>query len=575
VRGTEPAPLQRSLEQLSTLAAIRGDRAQAARWSDAATLVAQHGIESELDLEPLIDRPPGHIDPGTIRDLRAVCEAGAWVLLESAIADLPADLRWLYESEAVSLDQIAALHGALGVTTTSDLIAEVRRDGIARVPGFDRAIQERVAAVLPMVRTRVPRLPLGRALAMVEPVLRRLRETSGVEWACPAGSLRRGHELVGDIEVVAAAADPPRALDAVAQLGNLTRTLLRSVRRLYGRFEGVQIGVRVLPPETAGASLLLLTGSHAHVERLRLLAGDRGWTLEPEGLLRPGLHPIADREEAIYEALGLPAIAPEIRDGEAEIRRALEGTLPALVSREAIRGDLHMHTHWSDGRDSIETMVGAAVALGYEYIAITDHSQSAAAGRSLTIDAVSRQADEIAALRERFPQIAILHGCEVDILESGRLDFDDHILERFDIVLASLHEAAGHAPDRLLRRYREAMRHPLVAIITHPTNRLVPHRPGYDLDYDRLFDAARETRTALEIDGAPSHLDLDGVLARRAAAAGVMLAIDSDSHRADALDRQMELGLRMARRGWIEPQQVINTRPLAELRAFVAGKRSG
>jgi DNA polymerase (family 10) len=247
--------------------------------------------------------------------------------------------------------------------------------------------------------------------------------------------------------------------------------------------------------------------------------------------------------------------------------------LPALVRREDIRGDLHLHSMWSDGRDSIAAMVETCRALGYQYMAITDHSPHSAASRNLTSDGVNKQAEEIVALREQHPDIAILHGCEVDIMADGRLDFPDRMLERFDIVLASLHERAGHGPEQLMTRYLSAMQHPLVTMITHPTNRLVPHRAGYELDYDRLFAAAVETKTVVEIDGSPAHLDLDGALARRAVAAGATLAIDSDCHRAEMLDRQMRLGIITARRGWVEPRHVLNTRPIDEVRAVIAAKR--
>ena len=232
-----------------------------------------------------------------------------------------------------------------------------------------------------------------------------------------------------------------------------------------------------------------------------------------------------------------------------------------------------MHSDWSDGRDSMEAMVAACSALGYEYIAITDHSPRAMASRALTLDGVARQAEEIAGLRDRYPDMQILHGCEVDILPDGRLDFPDSVLEQFDIVLASLHDDAGHAPEALERRYLAAMKHPMVAVITHPTNRLIPHRRGYDLDYDRIFTAAAETGTVVEIDGAPAHLDLDGALARRAIAAGATVVIDSDCHRADALGRQMDLGLITARRGWVEARHVLNSRPLSEVRALFGRKR--
>jgi DNA polymerase (family 10) len=402
----------------------------------------------------------------------------------------------------------------------------------------------------------------------------RLRGVPGVAWALPVGSLRRGQDTVGDIEIVAATSQPAEAIDALLRDPEFSRVLHRTERRLYVLTDRMQIGVRLPKPENAGAPLLYLTGPPAHFEALQAHAAARGFRLTADGLQHAdgALRPAAD-EHVIYSALGLPFIPPEIRDGAEEIIVASRGELPPLVSRADIRGDLHMHSLWSDGRDAIEAMVQGCIAQGYEYMAITDHSQSSAAIRNLTIDAVKKQADEIAELRGRYPQIAILHGCEVDILADGRLDFPDRILERFDIVLASLHEAAAQPPDQLLKRYVSAMQHPLVSILTHPSNRLVPHRRGYDLDYDRLFSLSIEHRTAVEIDGAPSHLDLDGTLARRAIAAGATVVINGDCHRAETLGLQMQLGVVTARRGWVEPRHVLNTRSIDDVRAFVAAKR--
>jgi DNA polymerase (family 10) len=279
-------------------------------------------------------------------------------------------------------------------------------------------------------------------------------------------------------------------------------------------------------------------------------------------------------EEAIYRELDLPWIPPELRDGTDEIEAALESRLPhRLISRDDIRGDLHMHTTWSDGRDSIEAMTAGCAALGYDYLAITDHSPSAAASRTLAVDDVARQAEQIARVREQYPQMTILHGCEADILPDGRLDFPEDLIEAFDIVLASLHDQHGDAPDRLLQRYLTAMAHPSVTVITHPTNRQIPHRSGYDLDYDRLFAAAAKTATAVEIDGAPSHLDLTGELARRATVAGATLVIDGDAHGVERLALQMDMGVTMARRGWVEPANVLNTRSIEDVRAFIMAKR--
>ena len=499
-------------------------------------------------------------------------DAGAWVLLESAVADLPSDLRWLFESGVVTIPQLAALHHDLGVTSAADLAAAVAAASLTRVPGFDSAIAAAIAAALPNLRAPLPRIPLGRAVALAQPMLDCLRE-AGAPWATPVGSVRRGQDMVGDIEVLGPLADPSAAFDRIQRLPDIARTLHRGPRRLYVLVDRVQVGVRCPLAETAGAALLHLTGTRAHIDALAAIAAERGGMLGPEGLRAPDGTLVSHAEGAIYDALALPVIPPEVREGDEAVAAAREGRLPAFVSVSDIRGDLHMHTMWSDGRDSIEAMVQGGVALGYEYIAITDHSPHSGASRNLTVDGVARQAEEIAALRERYPAIQILHGCEVDILPDGRLDFRDAILEQFDIVLASLHDGQGHSPEQLLRRYLDAMRHPLVSLVTHPTNRLIPYRTGYELDYDRLFAAAVETHTLVEIDGAPAHLDLDGALARRAIAAGATVAIDSDCHRAEMLPRQMQLGIMMARRGWVEPHHVINTRPLAEVRAFIAAKR--
>jgi DNA polymerase (family X) len=234
-----------------------------------------------------------------------------------------------------------------------------------------------------------------------------------------------------------------------------------------------------------------------------------------------------------------------------------------------------MHSTWSDGRDSIEAMVLAAQQLGYDYVAITDHSERAMSSRSLSAADVSRQGQEVHDLRQDIGPIELLWGVEVDIMKDGSLDFDDDTLSRFDIVLASLHDHGGQEPQLLMDRYLKAMANPFVNVITHPANRSPAYSAGYDLDFDRLFAAAAATGTALEIDGAPGHLDMDGAIARRAVAAGVTVAIDSDCHRKDALGRQMRFGIGTARRGWIEPQHVLNARDVHGVRQFVARKRGG
>ena len=404
-------------------------------------------------------------------------------------------------------------------------------------------------------------ISLGRAWDLIDGLVAAIAAACpALEALAPAGDVRRVEALVSSVVLVARAPDPATATAALASSRILDRVTMRSDERLVGTSRNMPVDIRVAPPEDYGSTLCHATGSDAHL----VLMAERGLGDDPHA-----------SEDGLYASLGLAFIPAELRHGTGEIDAAAAGRLPALVEPADMRGDLHMHTTYSDGRDPLESMLAGCHALGYEYVAITDHSSGAAASRTLARDDIAHQRDDIELLREQFPGMTILHGIEVDILPDGRLDFEDAILERFDIVLASLHNHAGQAADRLTRRSIAAIRHPLVNVLCHPANRLVGHYDGYDLDFDALYAAATETGTALEVDGAPSHMDLDGTRARAAAAAGVTIAVDSDCHRAPALARQMRFGVGTARRGWVEASQVLNTRPLAEVRAFIDAKRRG
>jgi len=393
----------------------------------------------------------------------------------------------------------------------------------------------------------------------------------------PLGSLRRFAPAVGDVSLlaVAPAAAHAEVLTGFARLPAVAAILARSLSHItIGNERGV-ITLRVTIPEEAGSALVWHTGSLGHTSQLQERAQRMGFAFDSGRLIDNRGQGVPTGTEAdFYKRLELPEIPPELREGEDEIGAAERSALPVLVSTADIRGDLHMHSTWSDGRDSIDQMVFAAQQLGYEYVAITDHSERSTASRQLAAADISRQRADIEKVRTRAKRVQVLHGIEVDIMPDGSLDFDDDQLAGFDIVLASLHDHAGHDSATLTERYLRAIRHPLVNVITHPTNRTPGRSSGYRLDFDALFAAAAETGTALEVDGAPGHLDLDGTLARRAVAAGAMLVIDSDCHRSDGLGRQMRFGVGTARRGWIEPAHVLNTRGLDEVRAFIARKRA-
>lgn len=392
----------------------------------------------------------------------------------------------------------------------------------------------------------------------------------------PVGSLRRQAPDIGDVSLLAIA-DAIRLgelLDGFARLPSVTGVISQTSTNIVVATDRGEIALHVAAPDDAGAALAWHTGSRRHTEQLQHRASRMGLHWSVERLTRANRDMVVATEEEFYESLALPYIPPELREGGGEIEAAERGELPELVSDLHIRGDLHMHSTWSDGRDSIEAMVLASKQLGYEYVAITDHSQRAWSSRKLALEDVPRQRDEIDQLRSRTTGIHILHGIEVDILKDGTLDFDDDVLAGFDIVLASLHDHGGQEPRTLTDRYLKAIRHPLVNVITHPANRSPALSDGYDVDFDEMFATAAETGTAMEIDGAPGHLDMDGSLARRAATAGVTITIDSDCHRAEALGRQMRFGVGTARRGWIEATDVLNTRSVSVVREFIARKRA-
>jgi DNA polymerase (family 10) len=419
-------------------------------------------------------------------------------------------------------------------------------------------------------------ISLGRAHTLASFVAQEVRRTGmPVDQLTPLGSLRRYSPSVDRVTLLATATAERHAdvLDALSRLAGRATALNRSASRIAMATERGPVEVIVATPHQAGSALAWYTGTDAHVRQLQARAASRGLLFDEGRLTDDGREVPCASEDDFYRHLGLPYVAPELRESADAFDAAEQGRLPQLLSPLHMRGDLHSHTHWSDGRDTVEQMVAMAKQLGYEYFAITDHSERSAASRTLSARDVERQAAEIEAVRATVPGIEVLHGIEVDIMPDGRLDFDDGLLARFDIVLASLHDDAGDDGRRLLERYLRAVENPLVSVITHPANRTPGGYDGYDLDYGRLFDAAAETGTALEVDGSPAHLDLDGALARHAVARGVTLVVDSDGHRADYLSRQLQFGVGTARRGWVEPRHVLNTQGIAAVRAFIGAKR--
>lgn len=504
--------------------------------------------------------------------MAGILDAGPREALQSALEALPADLALLLQPGDLDPIDIVAVHRRHGVVSGAD-IAAILVTADRTGESSDDPLR-RLASRLPWLQDQRRRLPLGRAVPALERMVPALAALPGVLAVEPLGSLRRYGPTIGDLELLVVSDDPAAAIEAA--VGALEPAAVRHVSRTRAVVQAGhhEVGLRSCREDQAAALLLWHTGSPAHVRLLRERAAGAGIDIRPRGWIQADGRPLPAATEAqLYAHLSLPLIAPELRHGGDEIERAASGRLPSLVTVDDVRGDLHTHTLWSDGRDSVDAIVFAARALGYEYVAITDHSPSAAAARVLSLERLQRQAVEVARIREAVPGITVLHGVEVDILEDGSLDLPEAVLAGLDLVLASLHEPFGHPPARLLERYACAARHPLVSVITHPANRVPGRDEGYALDFDALFRLAADTGTAVEVDGGPGHLDLDGHLARRAVELGATLTIDSDGHDASRLGRQMRLGVGTARRGGVTAAQVLNTRPLAEVRQFIARKR--
>ena len=510
-----------------------------------------------------------------------------WSLLRRALDTqgllTPRDLELLERLRRIDHDEIALLHRRLPAGARA-LIRQGQHPLRHRVADEDLLLDADLARHLPddLLDSLLPpdadigHVPLGRAWMQAKQARKELAAAAGPPEAWHLlGGLRRTDPLSPDVAVLAVTADPEawtrRVVDAVPR----EVLVVAGTRAVAIAADPEPIVVHATTPDAAPTSLLWYTGPRLHVRALTARAAARGFTLTRDALLEgDAAVPVSD-EAGVYERLGLPLVPVELRGRDDILAIAESGALPTLVDVDDIRGDLHMHTVYSDGRDSVAGMVHAARALGYRYMAITDHSPTSRASRVLSLERLAEQAEEIAAVRALVPDITILQGIECDIQEDGSLDVPDSVLERLDIVLASMHESFGHSPARILQRYERVLAHPLVNVITHPANRSPGRQPGYALAFARLFEEAARTGTAVEIDGAPGHLDLDAPLAELAASIGAPILVDSDCHMAERLGRQMRFGVGLARRAGLTASQVLNTRDIDAIRQFVAAKRAG
>ncbi len=507
---------------------------------------------------------PG-VGPAIAEKIEELLTTGQLQFLEKLKAEVPESLASLLQVPDLGPKKVKLFYDQLGIQTLEQLKAAAEGGQLAGLPGMGKKSEEKILAGLESMARRSGRTPLGDALPFAEEQMALLRKVKGVKAVEAAGSLRRRRDTVGDLDILVAAEDSEPVMEAFTSQPLVARVLGRGPTKASVEYNtGMRAQVWVHPPAKFGTALQYATGSKDHNVRLREIALARGYSLSEHALTRTDdsgeeLHYAT--EETLYEALGLPWVAPELREDRGEVQAAQKNALPKLLTVKDIRAELHSHTTWSDGKQTVLEMAVAAIARGRKILAITDHSYSLGIANGLTVERLKQQREEIEAARQQLgDRITLLHGTEMEIRADATLDFDDDTLAWLDFVIASLHVSMRQPREQATQRLLNAIRNPHVDLIAHPTNRLLPDRAGADLDMDAVFAAALENGTALEINSNPSRLDLEDTYARRAAEMGIPIAINTDAHHESHLDF-LDYGVANARRAWLTKEQVLNTWP--------------
>ncbi len=481
--------------------------------------------------------------------------------LEKLEGEVPPSLAELLQVPDLGPKKVALFWRELGITNLTELDNAARSGKLRSVPGMGEKSEAKIIAGIEALGRRSKRVALGRAWPFAQELITYLQKVAGVEAVELGGSLRRMRSTIGDIDLLAAAEDSSGVMEAFTTRKDVGRVLGKGETKASVEFtHGLQAQLWVHPPEHWGTALVYATGSKDHNVRLREYALKKGYSLSEHSLKREdGSEVFCPDEECVYKTLGLPWIAPELREDRGEVQAAISGRLPKLIELQDILSELHSHSTWSDGKLSIREMAEAAQKRGYKALAITDHTFSLGVTQGMKLEDVREQRKEINALMEETgDRIHILQGAEVEIKSDGSLDYPDDILAELDIVIASLHSGLRQPREKITDRLIKAMRNPHVDIIGHPTGRLFPDRDPSDLDMDAVLSIAADTGVALEINAHPARLDLDDVHARRAIELGIKLSINTDAHSDSDMDL-MHFGVSTARRAWVEAENVINT----------------
>lgn len=559
-------------DQIADLLEIEGENPFRIRaYRNAARTLSELSINIQELVEQGHDLPRL---PGVGQDLagkiKEVARTGSCALLERLRRELPPAVAELLKVQGLGPKRVRALHHELGVQTIEQLHRAAQAGKIRALHGFGPVTEKHILEATAAQLGQTHRFRLSVATPVAESLLAYMRTCPGVEQAVAAGSLRRMRETVGDLDLLVIARPGSGALEHLLRYEDIEQVQAKGTTRATVHLKsGLQVDVRIVAAQSFGAAWLYFTGSKAHNIALRKLAQQAGLKINEYGVFRDSKRVAGRTEESVYRSVGLPWIAPELREDRGELEAARQGRLPALIELRDLRGDLHAHTKESDGHNTLEQMVEAARARGLQYLAITEHSRRLALARGLDPVRLAKQIDRIDRINQAMKGFRVLKGIEVDILEDGQLDLPASILERLDLVVGAIHHRFDLPRAKQTERVLRAMDSPQFSILAHPTGRLIEERPAYEIDLPRICRKAKERGCFLELNAHPARLDLSDTDCQMAKAEGVLVSINSDAHSVLDFDNLIH-GVGQARRGWLERADVLNTRSLDQLLALLA-----
>jgi len=563
-------------QDIADLLELKGENVFKIRaYQKAARAIEHYPRELKIMIE---EREDLHSIPGVgeaiAKKTTELIETGKLGYYENLKAEFPQGITNLLTIPGIGPKTASKLSSELGISSVDELERAINEGRVAKLFRLGEKTADNIHHQIQALRRKDRRIPIGEALPIVEEIIGALCSIPGVRNITAAGSLRRFRETLGDIDLMGTADKPKEVIDAFVALPHVRQVLAQgSTKATVIVSGGLQVDLRMVEHDSFGSLLQYFTGSKQHNISLRERGRRQGLKLSEYGITVVATDKMEkfSREEEFYYRLGLQYIPPELREAQGEIEKAEQGAIPELVELSDIKGDLHTHTEWSDGHDSIDEMAHAAKYMGYQYVAITEHSAGRGIAHGLNADRLRKQIAEIKALNERLTGIRVLTGIEVDIRADGILDLPHEILSELDIVIAAVHSAMNQSEEKMTRRVLNAIENPDVDMIAHPTCRLIGEREPVAIDLEAVIQAAAKYNKIMEINAMPDRLDLNDIHAFRARDLGVKLAIGTDSHSVAHLGF-MRFGVGVARRAWCEPQHMLNTLPLAELLAVLNRK---